>query len=84
MGEWIQKETQIMSFIQEAFVKSYTTSHLEEKLQPGPISLWQAAIFDSKRDNLFEPVKVEEIKLVLWSMKAFKAPGLDGLHAGFF
>ena len=26
----------------------------------------------------------EEIKATLWSLKAFKAPKLDGLHAGFF
>lgn len=26
----------------------------------------------------------EEIKEALWSSKAYKAPGLDGLHAGFF
>ena len=26
----------------------------------------------------------EEIKAALWSLKAFKAPGPDGLHAGFF
>lgn len=26
----------------------------------------------------------DEIKAALWSLKAFKAPGPDGLHAGFF
>ena len=26
----------------------------------------------------------EEIKAALWSLKAYKAPGPDGLHAGFF
>ena len=26
----------------------------------------------------------EEIKSALWSLKAFKAPKPDGLHAGFF
>lgn len=26
----------------------------------------------------------EEIKEALWSMQAYKAPGPDGLHAGFF
>ena len=40
VGEWVQEETQIMSFIREAFVKLYTTSHLEEKLQLSPISPW--------------------------------------------
>ena len=26
----------------------------------------------------------QEIKAALWFLKAFKASGLDGLHAGFF
>ena len=29
-------------------------------------------------------VSTEEIKEALWSMKPYKASGLDGLHAGFF
>ena len=36
------------------------------------------------RDSLSYPMIEEEVKLALWSMKAFKAPGPDGLHAGFF
>lgn len=26
----------------------------------------------------------EEITIALWSLNAFKVPGADGLHAGFF
>ena len=73
-----------MSFIQEGFAKLYTTSHLEAKLQPDPVSPWQAILSDMERDNLYDPVSVEEIKSTLWSIKAFKALGLDGLHVGFF
>ena len=29
-------------------------------------------------------VSIEEIKKALWSMKPYKAPSLDGLHASFF
>ena len=29
-------------------------------------------------------VTEEEIKTALWSLKAFKAPGPNGLHVGFF
>ena len=39
---------------------------------------------DLERDSLSCPVTEEEVKSALWSMKAFKAPGPDGLHAGFF
>ena len=30
------------------------------------------------------PISDEDIKTGLWSLKVFKAPGPDGLHAGFF
>ena len=36
------------------------------------------------RDSLSCLMTEEEVKLALWSMKAFKAPGPDGLHAEFF
>ena len=34
--------------------------------------------------SLSAMVTIEEIKSALWSMKPYKAPGLDVLHAGFF
>ena len=37
-----------------------------------------------RKDNLIKDVTYDEIKAGLWSLKAFKAPGVDGLHAGFF
>ena len=73
-----------MCFIQEGFANLYTTSHLEAKLQPGPTSPWQAALSDTERDSLYDPISVEEIKSTLWSIKAFRALGPDGLHVGFF
>lgn len=39
---------------------------------------------DEVHDSLDYEVSVGEIKAALWSMKAFKVPGADGLHVGFF
>ena len=36
------------------------------------------------RTNLVALVFEDEIKQGLWALKPFKAPGADGLHAGFF
>lgn len=49
-----------------------------------PDSQWQAKLSDNTCDSLAIPVSDNEIKAALWSMKAHKAPGPDGLHAGFF
>ena len=39
---------------------------------------------EEEKDNLIKDVTYDEIKAGLWSLKAFKAPGVDGLHVGFF
>ena len=39
---------------------------------------------DDEIAKLAAPISDEEIAGALWSLKAFKAPGSDGLHAGFF
>ena len=37
-----------------------------------------------ERDHISRGINEEEIKVALWSLKPFKAPRSDGLHAGFF
>ena len=39
---------------------------------------------EEKKVSISGGATEEEVKAVLWSLKAFKAPGLDGLHASFF
>jgi hypothetical protein len=39
---------------------------------------------DNEVATLSSEVSEQEISLALWSMKPFKSPGGDGLHAGFF
>lgn len=42
------------------------------------------ALNDMEVLDLERAVTVEEIKAALWGLKPWKAPGPDGLHAGFF
>lgn len=65
VGEWIHEEALIMSSIREGFAKLYTSSHLEAKLQLGPISPWQVTLSNMERDSLYKLVSVEEIKSAL-------------------
>ena len=36
------------------------------------------------KESISGSASEEEIRAVVWSLKPFKAPGPDGLHAGFF
>ena len=47
-------------------------------------TICQGKLSNEERESINGDASVEEIKNALWSLKAFKAPGLDGLHAGFF
>lgn len=86
MGEWIQNEGGAMEYIRGGFAKLFTSSLTYSLLSPPHLSRWQAALSEdeSLSLSLSTPVTNEEIKQDLWSFKAFKASGLDGLHAGFF
>ena len=50
------------------------------------ISQWQSRLLDSEKENISGGggASEVEIKAARWSLKPFKAPGPDGLHAGFF
>ena len=84
MGNWILEERDIANFIQKGFEDIYSSSHVASPIHPSPISQWQMYLSDEVCDELSHEVTDDEIKTALWSMKAFKAPGPDGLHAGFF
>ena len=45
---------------------------------------WQPKLSSEEKLSISHMVTEEEIKAALWSLKAFKAPGPDGLHADFF
>lgn len=84
VGEWLNSEEEVMAFIQRGFCDIYSTSHNCSKREPDQLIRGQVCLTDEERDNLNYRVTDEEVKASLWSMKANKALGLDGLHAGFF
>ena len=84
VGEWIHEESDIKEFIGSGFNGIYSTSH-EIALTDDPIMLHcQIRLSDGDRESIGGEVTEEEIKAALWSLKPFKAPGLDRLHANFF
>ena len=73
-----------MDYFRNGFISLYTTSQRMVLRNPILNLQWQAQLSDEDKRGLGLSVTKEEIKDALWSMKAYKAPGPDGLHAGFF
>ena len=84
VGEWLTEEREVASHIREGFMKLYTTSQEAITWEIKHNQSWQTKLSNEEKVNLSHMVTDEEIKTALWSLKAFKAPGPDDLHAGFF
>ena len=84
VGDWLTEERDVASHIREGFKKLYTTSQEATTGGIGFNKKWQVKLTDAKKESISQMVTDEEIVSAIWSLKAFKAPGPDGLHAGFF
>ena len=83
-GDWIFEEKDVMNYFREGFQKLYTTSQDSATWELNYHFQWQAKLSEEEKEGIGHMVSEEEISAALWSLKAFKAPGLDGLHVVFF
>ena len=84
IGEWIYEETEVKEFIRNGFNDIYTISFTSvSRLEPYTTQ-WQASLMKEEKISISWGVSDEEIIAMLWSLKAFKAPGPDGLHVRFY
>ncbi|KAL0006038.1 hypothetical protein SO802_013599 [Lithocarpus litseifolius] len=84
VGEWITDERDVMEHFRSGFISLYTTAQSKAVWCTNHTSTWQVQLSEEDNFKIAKGVSSAEIKEALWSMKAFKAPGPDGLHAGFF
>ena len=84
MGEWIYEEAEVKAFIRNGFNDIYTTSLSSVSRSEAYSTQWQASLTEEEKASISGGVSDAEVKSALWSLKAFKAPGPDGLHAGFY
>ena len=84
VGNWILDDLEIKDHIKARFQKLYTTDSLSSPVASNVSDFACSYLFEEDSIRIATKVSVEEIRDGLWSLKAFKAPGLDGLHAGFF
>jgi hypothetical protein len=84
MGNWIHLEADIATLVRKGFMDLFCTSMSSAPRSIWSINNWKACISEGDSLTLSQPISSSEVKVALWSMKPFKAPGPDGLHAGFF
>ena len=84
VGEWVFEEEDTMNVICKGFQDLFSSSKGNTPRQISPPSQWQARLTEADCVDLNQAVTNEEITVALQSMKPYKAPGPDGLHAGFF
>ena len=84
VGEWMDNEEAVKKHILVGFEKIYSTEMCMSSRQ-SPISEFACCFLtEEERDWIGRDVTEEEVKDGLWSLRPFKAPGPDGLHAGFY
>ena len=81
--EWIHEESAIKEFFRSGFNSIYTSSFTSGSRAALDVSQWQARLSDVEKESIGGIASKENIKSALWSLKPFKSPGPDGLHAGF-
>ena len=83
-GEWLIEEREVANHIREGFINIYTTSQEAVTCDFNYTLQWQPKFSREEKDSISQMVNEEEVRATLWSLQAFKFPGPDGLHAGFF
>ena len=83
-GEWAEDEDQVMDIILSGYKELYQTQHLTSISTVDFEIEWAIALSDEDSRKLSVMPSNTEILKALSSLKPYKAPGVDGLHAGFF
>jgi hypothetical protein len=81
--EWITDSELIRLHIQQGFVDLFSTSH-HHPPSGFCLPMWAPRVSNQEALSLTAHVDVKDVKMSLWSLKTFKAPGPNGLHLGFF
>ena len=75
---------EVKELFQASFIKLYQSEQIFCPMDHPWCSNWCASLDDMQANTLVHTPLDEEIWGALKSMKPYKAPGVDGLHEGFF
>ncbi|XP_050242161.1 uncharacterized protein LOC126691131 [Quercus robur] len=83
LGNWLDSEDQVIDIILNGFKKIYLTNHTSS-VTPSNFELnWAISLVAKDSLRLSTNVSEQEIHKAMFSLKPYKALGMDGLHAGF-
>ncbi|XP_065619038.1 uncharacterized protein LOC136063082 [Quercus suber] len=83
-GNWVTEEEEVKNIILSGYKDLFETNILFSTHCFDIENFSCCFLSKGDMDFLYAPVTKEEIKNGLWALKPFKAPGVDGLHMGFF
>ena len=83
-GEWEDDIARVKDIFIDGFERLYKSDKKTCLRIPDHFPVWGHCLSESEACNLAISPSDAEILFALKSMKAFKAPGPNGLHAGFF
>ena len=81
---YITEENEVVDYIRRWYINLYTIDMKDSQRKVWDIPNWLVRLSEEEAQALALPIKEREIKDGLWALKAFKAPGPNGLHAGFY
>ena len=83
-GEWVHNIDEVKEIFGNYFKKLYQTEQICTPLNSVWDNGWCATLSKEEANSIAHCLSEKEIRDALKSMKPFKVPGVDGLHAGFF
>ena len=83
-GEWCHNVEEVKEIFSTSFKKLYKFEQVFCPIAPQWRSDWCAKLSHEDVVSIYNIASDGEIWNALKSMKPYKAPGVDGLHAGFF